>query len=118
MTLEEGHLSIQILLVTSVAKRAISRKTAGQRELALAVTHPRSLQMRLHNGSLRSLLFEIQKILQNPPLPTTKISKSGTPLAIMVMLHGDLAGSMYTKIGKTSKARIHLLVFIIPLTIQ
>ena len=40
--LEEGHLPGQIKPVTSVVKRVISRKTAGQREMVLVVTHTRS----------------------------------------------------------------------------
>ena len=42
VALEEGHLPGQIKLVTSVVKRAISRKTTGQQEMVLVVTHPRS----------------------------------------------------------------------------
>ena len=43
VALEEGHLPGQIMgLVTGVVKMAISRKTAGQREMVLVVTHPRS----------------------------------------------------------------------------
>ena len=37
VALEKGHLPDQILLVTSVSKRAISRKTEGQRDLASVV---------------------------------------------------------------------------------
>ena len=42
VALEEGHLPGQIKLVTSAIKRAISRKTAGQRDRVLVLTHPRS----------------------------------------------------------------------------
>ena len=62
VALEEVHLSGHILLVTSVAKRAIYRKTAGQREMALAGTHPRSTQRSFQNGLLRSLLSHIPNI--------------------------------------------------------
>ena len=40
--LEEGHLPGHIKLVTSVVKRATSRNNAGQQEMFLVVTHPRS----------------------------------------------------------------------------
>ena len=42
VALEEGHLPVQIKLVTSEVKRAISRKTAGQRDMVLVLSHPRS----------------------------------------------------------------------------
>ena len=60
--LEEGHMPGHILLFTSVVKRAISRKTSGQREMAIVGTHPRSPQMSFQNGLLRSLLSQIPKI--------------------------------------------------------
>ena len=41
VTLKEGHLPGQIKLVTSVVKRAIPRKTVGQREMVPVVAHPR-----------------------------------------------------------------------------
>ena len=42
VALEEGYLPGQEKLFTSVVKRAISRKTAGQQEMVLVVTQPRS----------------------------------------------------------------------------
>ena len=42
VALEEGHLLGQIKLVTSAIKRAISINTAGQRDMVLVLTHPRS----------------------------------------------------------------------------
>ena len=48
--LEKGNLLVQMGNVTSVVKRAISRKTVGQRGMVLVVTHPRSPQMSFHNG--------------------------------------------------------------------
>ena len=42
VAMEEGHLPGQIKLVTSVVKRAIPRKTAGQQDMVLVVTNPRS----------------------------------------------------------------------------
>ena len=62
LALEEGHLPGQIKPVTSVVKRAISRKTAGQREMDLVGTHPRSVQMSFQNGLLRSMFYHIPKI--------------------------------------------------------
>ena len=64
---EEGNLSDHIWLVTSVELRAIKRNTSGQREMDQVVTQPRSLQMSLQDGLLRSLLFKIQKILKHSP---------------------------------------------------
>ena len=116
--MEEGRISSQIWVATSVARREISRNNEGQRELALMVTHPRSPQPILHNGSLRSLLFNIPKILKHPPWSTITRSTSGAPLAIMVMVHGDFTGSMATMSVKISKARNHLFIFKIPLPMQ
>ena len=39
VALEKGHLPGQMGNVTNVVKRAISRKTAGQREMALVGNH-------------------------------------------------------------------------------
>ena len=50
VALEEGHLPGQIQLITSVVQGAISRKTAGQREVALVGTHPIIPQKSFHNG--------------------------------------------------------------------
>ena len=50
MALEKGHLPGQMGNVTSVVKMAISRKTAGQREMALVGTHQRSPKMSFQNG--------------------------------------------------------------------
>ena len=50
MALEKGHLSGHMGNVTSVVKRAIPRKTAGQREMALVVTDQRSPKMSFQNG--------------------------------------------------------------------
>ena len=66
VALEEGHLPDNMGLVTIVVKIAISRKTAGQRETALVGTHPRSTQVSFHNGLLKSILFQIPNILQQP----------------------------------------------------
>ena len=111
VALEEGHLPGQIWLVTSVAKRAISIKTAGQRETTLVGTHQRSPQTSFQNGLLRSLLSQIPKIWQLLPWLTKTRSKSGAPLAIMVRVHGDFTGRMAMRSGKINTARIHLLVF-------
>ena len=48
-------------------KRAISRKTTVQREMALVGTYTRIMQMNFLNGLLRGLLFQIPNILQQPP---------------------------------------------------
>ena len=101
-----------------MARRYISRYTEGKREMALVGTRPRSPKMSFQNGSLRSLLFQIPKILQQPPLPTTARSKSDAYLSIMVMVHGDFTGMMDTRSGEISKTRSHMFVFTIPLTIQ
>ena len=62
VALLEGHLTGQILLVTSVAKLAISIKTAGQREMALVGNHSIIPQTSFHNGLLISLLSQIPNI--------------------------------------------------------
>ena len=64
--LEEGNLPGQIRLVTSLLKMAISRKTAGHKEMDLVGNHPISTQTSFQNRLLRSLLFHIPKILQQP----------------------------------------------------
>ena len=43
---------------------------------------------------------------------------SGTPIAIMVMVHGDFTGRMAVMSGKISKAIKHLFVFPFQLTMQ
>ena len=116
--LEEGRLSSQIWFVISVSRMAISRKIAGQREMALVGTHPRSQQISFQDGLLRSLLFQIQIILQQPPWPTTTISKSGTTIAIMVMVHGGFTGRVATMNGEIIKARSHLFPFPILIPMQ
>ena len=50
VVLEEGHLPGQMWLVTSVAKKTISRKTASQRKLDIVGTHTRNQQMNFQNG--------------------------------------------------------------------
>ena len=45
VALEKGHLPGQMGNVTSVVKRATSRKTAGQKEMAIVGTHQRIPQM-------------------------------------------------------------------------
>ena len=42
VALEKGNFPGQMGNVTSAVKMAISRKTVGQRQMVLAVTHPRS----------------------------------------------------------------------------
>ena len=64
--LDEGNLPGQIRLVTNVVKMSISIKNAGQREMVLVGTHPRSPQTSFQNEWLRSLLFKIPQILQQP----------------------------------------------------
>ena len=41
VALEKGHLLCQMGNVTSVFKKAISRKTADQQDMVIVVTHPR-----------------------------------------------------------------------------
>ena len=118
VVLEEGHMSSQMWIFTSVARRAIPRKTTGQRELCLVVTYPRSLQTILQNGWLRSLLFQIPNIFQHPPWHATIRSTSDVPLSIMVIVHGDFTVRMSTMSGETSKAINHMLVFPIPLPLK
>ena len=101
-----------------MARRDISRKTAGQRELDLVGNHPRGPHMSFHNEPLISLLFQIPNILQHKTCTTTTRSKSGAPIEIMVIVHGDFTGRMATISGKTRKAINHLLIFPIPLPIQ
>ena len=71
VALEECYITDQMSLVTSVARNAINRKTAGQRELALVVTHPRNTQTIFHNRWPRSLLLQKPKIWQQTPWRTT-----------------------------------------------
>ena len=111
VALEEGNLSIQMWLVTSVSKRDISRNNAVQRELALVGTHPRSPQMSFHNFSLRSLFFHIPNILQQPPWPSTATSKSGATIEIRVIVNVDFNGMIATRSEKISKARNHMFIF-------
>ena len=40
VNMEEGHMPGQILPVTIVVKRAISRNNTGQKEMVIVVTHP------------------------------------------------------------------------------
>ena len=80
VALEEGRLSSQMWLLISVASRSICRKSEGQREFSLVVTHPRIPQTIFHNGSLRILLFQIPKILKQPPWHATTTSTSGAPI--------------------------------------
>ena len=42
VALEKGHLPGQMGNVTGVVKMAIARKTVGQRQMVIMVTHPRS----------------------------------------------------------------------------
>ena len=69
---------------------------------------PKKPQMSFQNGSQRSLLFQKTNILKDPPRPTITRITSGSPIAIMVMVHGDLTGRMDTMSGKISKAINHL----------
>ena len=62
VAMEEGNIPGQIRLVTNVVKRAISRNTKGQREMALVGTDTIIPQMSFYNGLLRSLLSQIPKI--------------------------------------------------------
>ena len=94
-----------------MVKGAISRYTAGQRELGKVGIHPRITKMRLQNGSLRSLLFQISHILKHPPWPATARSKSGAPLSIMVIVNGDFTGRMAIMNGKISKEISHMIDF-------
>ena len=106
VALEEGHMSSQMWLVTSVSRRAISRKNARQRELALVGTHPSITQMRFQNGLLRSLLFWIPKILQHTPQPATTTSTRCAPLEIMIMAYGYFTRNMDMTSGKKSRQEI------------
>ena len=111
VALEEVHLTGQIWLVTSVAKRDIFRKTEGQREMTLVGTRPIIPQMSFQNGLLRSLLYQIPKIWQHPPWPATTRNKSSIPLLMMFRIYGYFTGTMAMGSGKISKSRIHLFVF-------
>ena len=111
VALDEGHLPGKIWLVTSVAKRAISRKTTGQTEMYMVGIYPRSPQLSFHNRLLRSLLSQIPKIWQRPPWPSTTTSKSGATLAIMVRLYGYFSERMSIRSGEISKERSHMFVF-------
>ena len=118
VALEEGHLPGQIRLVTSVVKREIYKKYCRSKGNGSGGNPPRSPQMSFHNGLPRSLLFQIPNILQQSTLPATRSSTSGSPLAIMVRVHGDFTGRMATSSGKISKARSHQFVFPILLPMQ
>ena len=111
VALEEVHMPGNIWLVTSVVKRAISIKTTGQREMDLVVIHSRIPQTSFQNGWLRSLLYQIPNIWQQPPQPATTTSKIGAPLVILVRLHGYFNGRMAIRNVNLSKARSHLFVF-------
>ena len=81
--------------------------------MALVGTQQRSPQMIFQNRLLRSLLFQIPKILQQTPCPATKGITSGAPIEILVRVHGDFTGRMATRSEKIIKAIIHLFVFTI-----
>ena len=57
-----GSSSRSDITCQKCGKREISRKTEGQREMAIVVTHPRSSQISFQNGLLRSLLSQIPNI--------------------------------------------------------
>ena len=118
VALEEGHLPGQMWLITNMAKRAISRNAEGQSKLVLVRTHQSILHMSFQNWLPRSILFQITKIWQHPPLPATKIITSGAPLAIILMVYGVFTGKISTRSGNKSKEIKCLLVFSVPLPMQ
>ena len=95
VVMEEGHMSSLMWLVTSVSRRYTSRKNACQTEMAPVGNHPRSTQMSFQNGLLRSLLFQIPKIIQQPPWTETARSTIGAPLSIMVMVYVTCSSPRY-----------------------